>query len=1043
MDITSVFQGVSTPPSELITKIENLGWEITTVKFDKKLNQYVAEATGPFGATLSKFGPDEGTALANVLVGAARRNHVKSKAMYKVGMKPPTFTDKMKDIAEDYSKAPIYDPKAAIAFKALADDSSHRARVLAQELAIEHTNDPTPYKDANSLAQDIKKRKYKLSLADTQHPIWTRQQVLDFRLCHDILGHVVSGGGFDWNGRNLALAAHLPLLNAQAQKALFSEVLGRSAYNHVYGTGPHRVALLDKYLDPHQDNPNYHGTHPSQTMLPVEEPEFKRAAVEDAVHLDPNYAYKTGVEPLQYNAMLHHGDPLQAAQVMATAAKVDTNWPMLSRALQKQAIVNAFRVVLLSPRKDLKWNAIHYQHISSIPADEADPKVYWEKLEQNRRDWNAPQGVDPDAHMPYFKFLRPFQALWRQRVLTDVQNGKLKLAPGVDVYKYADDEARRIFFQWQTEHQEALEAEDEEKPSHKQRNADEIERRANERLAKQLKMFMSTGNVETDFEKIKDWERRHKELKGDEETMSLFGRVSNEEWLQRARDSWNRYRGMEEYKANTAEWVPTHELAKFMEYDRRPGGKDFAGSEDYWNALGDDITEHGFNEPVFIDYHPEENVGHLSEGNHRVQLALERGIPYVPAIMYRSRRNSERKVPLTLDESKVPIDGVFGTPRLPEMFPPSWAGIPVREQNPNYRLGAGQYNLLTGEEDQKYGAFMGSHLKAIAKISQYADEILDAALEDVNEHDATGHHFRQKVLSLGVSGVGPKVCSFAWLLLCPKSSQLATIDTHMMDVLGHDYEKDMNNRDYFKFERELQAGRDASGYGDIPLGAFQWGMWDFKRTGAGSHQDHSAMRVLDPLDHNKVNWASKALNLKGDQWSRQAPDWWQNTQPARDQVADQWDETFGKSFPKNSLPYQSVDPDQLPSKIAYGEPFSYWWDKETPIPSYDIEMRAKKLAEYAAAKKKTKSDMEEWMDKHKADTHLSDSSFKKFRKEFFEKFNRINKHGATGRVPFFDTGDNIIHGRPGQTTMQHLVEITGMSPQEIWQTFADDRVGKS
>jgi hypothetical protein len=56
------------------------------------------------------------------------------------------------------------------------------------------------------------------------------------------------------------------------------------------------------------------------------------------------------------------------------------------------------------------------------------------------------------------------------------------------------------------------------------------------------------------------------------------------------------------------------------------------------------------------------------------------------------------------------------------------------------------------------------------------------------------------------------------------TSQLATIDTHMMDVLGHNYEKEMNNRDYFKFERELAAGRDAAGYGHVPLGAFQWGM---------------------------------------------------------------------------------------------------------------------------------------------------------------------------------------------------------------------------
>jgi hypothetical protein len=202
---------------------------------------------------------------------------------------------------------------------------------------------------------------------------------------------------------------------------------------------------------------------------------------------------------------------------------------------------------------------------------------------------------------------------------------------------------------------------------------------------------------------------------------------------------------------------------------------------------------------------------------------------------------------------------------------------------------------------------MGTHLKAISQISQHSDEILDAALEDVKNHDAAGHHFRAEVLSLGISGVGPKVCSFAWLLLQPMTSQLGTIDTHMMDVLGHDYAKEMNNRDYFKFERELAAGRDAAGYSNIPLGQFQWGMWDYKRTGPGSHQDHSAMRVIDPKPHSEIDWVNKALNLKGEAWLNQGPSWWQNTQAARDSVAQDWDNTYGKNFPSNSIPYQAVD----------------------------------------------------------------------------------------------------------------------------------------
>jgi hypothetical protein len=447
---------------------------------------------------------------------------------------------------------------------------------------------------------------------------------------------------------------------------------------------------------------------------------------------DPNANWTSGFEPLQVqqhgvgNAYLDHGDPLQSQAVMDNAALIDTKWHQLTKGdgtldteRAKQAIVNAFRVVLLSPRKDLRWNAIHYQDISHIPANTDDPKVYWDTLESRRRSWNQAQGIDPDAHMVYYRYIKPFQSVIYQ------------LNPSLG-FEGARKKAQSILLDWWTEEQQHIESEDAARPADKQRSADEIERRANEALAKRLQVFLKDKtNPKTD--------------------------------------------------------------------------------------------------------------------------------------------------------------------------------VPARPDNLQLFGAGGQYNLLTGQEGLKYGAFMGTHLKAIAHISQHADEILDAALEDVKDHDGTGHHFRAKVLSLGISGVGPKVCSFAWLLLQPMTSQLATIDTHMMDVLGHHYEKDMNNRDYFKFERELAAGRDAAGYSHIPLGAFQWGMWDHKRTGEGTHQDHSAMRVLDPVPHQHIDWVGKAQNLKGDSWLQQAPDWWRNTQAARDAVAEDWDRNVAPGTPQNAIPYQVLN----------------------------------------------------------------------------------------------------------------------------------------
>jgi hypothetical protein len=89
-----------------------------------------------------------------------------------------------------------------------------------------------------------------------------------------------------------------------------------------------------------------------------------------------------------------------------------------------------------------------------------------------------------------------------------------------------------------------------------------------------------------------------------------------------------------------------------------------------------------------------------------------------------------------------------------------------------------------------------------------------------------------------IPGVTPKVASLAWMHLNPYGSQLGVLDPHVMETLGHQY-SDLNDRDYFKHERELAAGRDAAGYGHVPLGQFSWGMRDYKTGGPGFHQDFS------------------------------------------------------------------------------------------------------------------------------------------------------------------------------------------------------------
>lgn len=156
---------------------------------------------------------------------------------------------------------------------------------------------------------------------------------------------------------------------------------------------------------------------------------------------------------------------------------------------------------------------------------------------------------------------------------------------------------------------------------------------------------------------------------------------------------------------------------------------------------------------------------------------------------------------------------------------------------------------------QRYQPGIWGNIRNPANAAPYLDQLRQIALEDI-ARGGDGNYWRHHVLELQIPGIGPKVASFAWLLLNPNLSQLSTLDVHMMRALKQDVESPANLGDYYALEKQLEQYKQSLGpnYQDVPLGVFQWAVWDWQRT-HGFHQDHSGLKPLDPTPWHQIDWA--------------------------------------------------------------------------------------------------------------------------------------------------------------------------------------------
>lgn len=941
IDITAAFRGITTPVRDLINEIEARGWEVG--KIEMKDGVCHASATNPSGKKVTRTGRDQNTALAGVLMAVMRREHVRSSA-FRLGMWQTTWTNQMQEIAEAYAQAPVYDPKAAAAWRELANDSVRRMEVLAQQIDIEVVDDPEPYSDVHEMCQDVhEKRKFKVSRANSEHPIWSVDENVAFRTVHDIMGHCVAGGDFGWAGENAACAAHFPLLSDLAQQALFTECIAQTAYAQYYRSyGPQKIVLLPQFFGPAQYEENevdHRGVPAEKSVAPVSMPEVVRSeemglelqpgtvapheaeemgwpdgwydyqqgfprvpvvsktTTDDGEELlDPNHDWESGVEPAAQNAYLHHGNPLDWGSeggVQDQAEKLQTNWYRQDESIGKTAVANALRAAILSPMKNLRWNSIQYQHIAGIPYNVTDPSVYQETLNEQRVNWNVSRfGEDyRDIHIPYRE---------EQQNLIALQKLHHPDMPQREVEENVEREIQNLLLNFER----MLEAKEVDKAPDKRKNADQISAAAAGKVKSFLKNMLKPKN-----EKF-DWE------------------------------------------------------------------------------------------------HAQERLAYK---------------PIIP-----------ENVDLPEEEA-----------------PPSTKKPKFKQQNPDQQNLLGEMLPAEAGDDELYGGWLIQQTKNLAAISRHIDSIYDAAIEDVAS-GGKGHIFRTAVLHLDLPGVGPKVASFAWLLLMPTTSELATIDTHMIQMLGGKQE-DLSNRDYFKYERMLRSRVDHMGYGMMPLGQAQWSLWDAKRTGVGSHQDHSALRPLNFTQHDQVDWAAKDPTETRD-WSKpvdferdengeiildrgrakqiEGPEeWWANSQEAGDLASQLWEAEEAIRHPSGSVPFRRAN--IFPTFIQA-------WNKLKPITGSQSEIV--QLASYAVLNKTPRAKITEYMDKNKSDFRGGELDWKMFKKALRRQIDKLQSvpgwkgSAFIGQRPYYvsELGD-VVEGDDGESIMQRLRKDLKLSPQEIWQ----------
>lgn len=158
-----------------------------------------------------------------------------------------------KRIAEAYHAAPWggYTTNAERwrAYRALANESVALAKVIRERIKVIEVAYANPYKTAAEMFACIEHGHFHVSTLFCEHPLWTPAENVAFRIAHDNHGHYGNTKGdnqsaFSWRGEIAAYCSQSRYHSAEAQRALFTEIVGQTACFSLTGEFPEQKAIL-------------------------------------------------------------------------------------------------------------------------------------------------------------------------------------------------------------------------------------------------------------------------------------------------------------------------------------------------------------------------------------------------------------------------------------------------------------------------------------------------------------------------------------------------------------------------------------------------------------------------------------------------------------------------------------------------------------------------------------------------------------------------------------------------------------------------------